>query len=130
MSASRHPGVDEYIDGMPDWQGDLARRVRKLIHEAEPGIEETIKRRVQPYFVLKGNVAALLTTKDHLNVFLYDGGLAPDPNGIINRGHGNETGRQIAIYQDDGLDGDAFKAIIAAIASNNRAGGWRKLKRS
>ncbi len=33
---------------------------------------ETIKRTVRPYFVLQGNICALLATKDHVNVFIYD----------------------------------------------------------
>jgi hypothetical protein len=118
--------VDAYIDGMVDWQRDLARRVRALIHEADNEIEETIKRRVQPYFVLEGNVAALLTTKDHLNVFIYDP-TVEDPAGLINRGHDNATGRQIALYEGDELDEAAFKELIRRIADRNRAGGWRKL---
>jgi hypothetical protein len=118
--------VDDYIDGLVDWQRDLARRVRALIHEADDEIEETIKRRVQPYFVLQGNVAALLATKDHLNVFIYDPAV-DDPAGIINRGHGNATGRQIALYEDDRLDERAFKELIRSVADRNRAGGWRKL---
>jgi hypothetical protein len=118
--------VDDYIDGLIDWQRDLARRVRALIHEADGEIEETIKRRVQPYFVLRGNVAALLATKDHLNVFIYDPGVE-DPAGIINRGHDNSTGRQIALYEDDRLDESAFKDLIRRVADRNRAGGWRKL---
>lgn len=119
------PRVDAYIDGLVPWQRELAARVRALIHEAEPEIEETIKRTVQPYFVLQGNVAALLTTKDHLNVFLYDPGF-DDPAGLVNRPRG-KTGAQIALYEDDELDGEAFKAIVRQIADRNRAGGWRKL---
>jgi hypothetical protein len=34
--------------------------VRDLVHKADPEIQETIKRSVQPYFVLQGNVIALL----------------------------------------------------------------------
>ena len=45
---------------------------------ADPAIEETINRSVQPYFVLDGNVCALLATKDHVNLFLYDP-TVPDP---------------------------------------------------
>jgi hypothetical protein len=135
----RHPGmtdfrpdprVDAYIDALPDWQQAICHRVRELIHEADPEIEETIKRRVQPYFVLQGNVAALLATKDHVNVFLYDGTIVPDPEGIITAGHDNKTGRMIAIYRDDALNERAFVAMIRQIAANNRAGGWRALKKS
>jgi len=121
------PRVDDYIRALPDWQQVICRRVRDLLHEADPEIEETIKRTVQPYFVLEGNVAALLATKDHVNVFLYDP-IAPDPEGIVTAGHDNKTGRQIAIYRDSQLNEGAFVALIRAIAANNRAGGWRKLQ--
>jgi hypothetical protein len=126
---NRDPRVDDYIDALPDWQQDVCQKVRELIHEAEPGIEETIKRRVQPYFVLQGNVCALLAAKDHVNVFLYDGAIVPDPEGIITAGHDNKTARTIAIYRDDTLNTSAFVTMIRQIAANNRAGGWRVLKR-
>jgi hypothetical protein len=128
MSDDRDPRVDAYIDALPDWQGSICREIRELIHDADPAIEETIKRTVQPYFVLDGNVAALLAAKDHITVFLYDGGLAPDPEGIITAGHGNETGRMIAIRKDEPINRSAFTALIQAIVADNRAGGWRKLK--
>jgi hypothetical protein len=41
---------------------------------------------VQPYFVLDGNVCALLVTKHHVNLFLYDGATVPDPDNIITAG--------------------------------------------
>jgi hypothetical protein len=127
MTSARDPRVDAYIEGLSGWQQSICNRVRELIREADPEIEETIKRTVQPYFVLHGNVAALLATKDHVNVFLYDP-VAPDPEGIITAGHDNKTGRQIAIYRDTQLNERAFVALIRAIAANNRAGGWRKLE--
>ena len=127
MSNRRDPRVDDYIARLPDWQQTICRRVRDLLHEADPEIEETIKRAVQPYFVLHGNVAALLATKDHVNVFLYDP-IAPDPAGIVTAGHDNKTGRQIAIYRDDTINEPALLDLFRAIIANNRAGGWRKLK--
>jgi hypothetical protein len=120
--------VDAYIDALPAWQQAICARVRAIAHEADPELVETIKRTVQPYFVLDGNVAALLATKDHVNVFLYDGGIAPDPDGIITAGHGNLTGRQIAIYEGEPINEPALLALFRAIIANNRAGGWRKLK--
>ena len=126
MSYPKNPQVDTYIDGLPDWQQAICERVRDLIHEADPEIEETIKRSVQPYFVLHGNVAALLATRDHVNVFLYDP-IAPDPKGLITAGHENKTGRQIAIYRDSQIDDRALVELFRRIIANNRAGGWRKL---
>jgi len=130
MSDVRDPRVDTYIDALPDWQQAICHEVRELLHRADPELEETIKRTVQPYFVLNGNVAAFLKTKDHVTVFLYDGGLAPDPDGIVTGGHGNETGRMIAIYEGDPINDRAMVNLFRAIIENNRAGGWRELKKA
>ena len=92
-------------------------------------VSETIKRTRQPYFVLQGNICALLAAKDHVNVFLYDGGIVPDPSGIITAGHGNQTARTVAIRQGEVLNAAALSAMIKQIIANNRAGGWRNLKR-
>jgi hypothetical protein len=129
MAGASDPRVDEYIAALPPWQQDICRAVRRLVHEADPEVEETIKRTHQPYFVLEGNVCALLATKDHVNVFLYDGGLAPDPQGIITGGHTNSTGRTVAVYQDRPLAEDALREIFRAIIAANRAGGWRSIKK-
>jgi len=75
-----------------------------------------------------GNVCALLATKDHVNVFLYDGGLTPDPAGIITGGHGNQTGRTISIYRDDPINVQALTEMLREIAATNRAGGWRTIR--
>ena len=128
MTYVKDPRVDAYIDALPEWQRAICHEIRDLLHAADPEVVETIKRTVQPYFVLNGNVAALLAAKDHVTVFLYDGGLAPDPEGIITGGHGNETGRMIAIHQGEPINRPAMTALFRAIIADNRAGGWRKLK--
>jgi hypothetical protein len=126
MNANKDARIEAVIATLPDWQRTFAARVRELIHEAEPEIQETIKRGDRPYFTLNGNVAALLGAKDHLNVFIYDP-IAPDPQKIINQGHGNATARAIQIYEHDKLNEVAFADLIKAVVANNRAGGWRKL---
>ena len=130
MPYIRDPRVDAYIDGLPEWQRTVAREVRDLVHAADPEVEETIKRTVQPYFVLQGNICAFLTTKDHLNVFLYDGAMVPDPEGIITAGHQNQTARTVAFHEGDAVNAPALLAMFRQIIAYNRAGGWRKLKQS
>jgi hypothetical protein len=127
MSYQADRRVDEYIDALPEWQQRICRQVREIVHDADPDVVETIKRRVQPYFVLDGNICALLATKDHVNVFLYDP-LVSDPDRIITHGHDNQTGRQISIYEGDELNSDALKRIFLEIIEHNRAGGWRRLR--
>jgi hypothetical protein len=121
------PGVDKYIGSLPQWQQAICERVRNLVHQADPNIVEEIKFKNRPYFTLKGNVCALLAAKDHVNVFIYDP-IAPDPSGIINQGRGNATARSIQLYDNSSLNEEAFIGLIQAVVSNNRSGGWRKLK--
>jgi hypothetical protein len=133
MTASRQtyetdPRVDRYIARLPSWQQDICRQLRDLIHAADPAVTETIKRTVQPYFVLDGNVCALLAAKDHVNLFLYDGGMVPDPDGIITAGHGNKTARTIAFRDSERINAGALVTMLEQIIATNRAGGWRKLK--
>jgi hypothetical protein len=113
----------------PTWQREVAEELRDLIHAVDPEIEETIKRRVQPYFVCEGNVCAFLAAKSHLNLFLYDGAIVPDPEGIITGGHENKTARTVAFREGDEINVPALSAMLAQIVANNRAGGWRKLKK-
>ena len=129
MTYAADPRVDAYIEALPGWQQDICREVRQLVHAADPEVAETIKRTRQPYFVLQGNICALLAAKDHVNVFLYDGGIVPDPHGIITAGHGNSTARTVAFRQGEVINAAALTEMFRAIIANNRAGGWRKLKR-
>ena len=130
MSYEKDPRVDQYIDPLPPWQQGICQQVRDLVHAADPAVEETIKRTVQPYFVLQGNICALLAAKDHINVYLYDGAIVPDPEGIITGGHDNETARTVAVYEGQTIKAGALRAMFEQIIANNRAGGWRKLKKT
>jgi hypothetical protein len=108
----------------------ICRQVRTLVHAADPKVVETIKRTRQPYFTLEGNVCALLAAKAWVNVFLYDGAMVPDPQGIITSGHDNKTARTVTIRQGEKVNAPALKAMFKQIIANNKAGGWRKLKAS
>jgi hypothetical protein len=125
---NRDPRVDEYIERLPEWQARTCQQLRDLIHAADPEVTETIKRTVQPYFVLQGNICALLAAKDHVDLFLYDGGIVPDPEGIITGGHTNKTARTVSFRQGDPINRRALTDMLKQIIANNRAGGWRKLK--
>jgi hypothetical protein len=129
MSYLADPRVDAYIEALPGWQQAICREVRELVHGADPEVEETIKRTRQPYFVLNGNICALLAAKDHINIFMYDGAIVPDPEGIITGGHDNKTARTVAIREGETINARALTAMFRQIIANNRAGGWRKLKR-
>jgi hypothetical protein len=128
MTSRRDPRVDAYIEALPEWQQAICLGVRELVLAADPEVVETIKRTDRPYFVLDGNICALLAARDHVNVFLYDGAIVPDPDGIITGGHDNQTARTVAIRQGETINAPALGAMFRQIIANNRAGGWRKIK--
>ena len=120
MTYTTDPRVDAYIGALPAWQQAICREVRDLVHGADREVTETIKRTDRPYFELQGNICALLATKDHVNVFLYDGAIVPDPQGIITDGHGNKTARTVAVRQGETINGPALTAMFKQIIANNR----------
>jgi hypothetical protein len=77
---------------------------------------------------LRDYSADLLAAKDHVNVFLYDAAIVPDPEGIITGGLDNKTARTVAFRQGEAINAPALSAMFKQIIANNRAGGWRKLK--
>ena len=129
MTYTADPRVDSYIAALPGWQQAICQQVRDLVHATDPEVQETIKRTRQPYFVLDGNICALLAAKDHVNVFLYDGAIVPDPEGIITGGQQNSTARTVAVRKGEQINAPALGEMFRQIIANNRAGGWRKLKR-
>ena len=125
---SRDPRVDDYLQRLPDWQRETLQRVREVLHRTDPAMTETIKRTVQPYFVLDGNVAAFLAARDHVNVFVYDGGIVPDPDRLITAGEGNKSARTIGFREGDTVPEEALLEFFRRLVADNRAGGWRRLK--
>ena len=128
MTYTADPRVDAFIDSLPGWQQAICREVRELVHGADPEVIETIKRTDRPYFVLQGNICAFQAAKDHVNIFVYDGAIVPDPEGIITAGHDNKTARTVGVRQGETINARALTAMFKQIIANNRAGGWRKLK--
>jgi hypothetical protein len=124
----RDPRVDDYLAPLPDWQRAVFERVREVLHRTDPEMTETIKRRVQPYFVCEGNVAAFLAAKDHVNVFVYDGGIVPDPHGLVTAGQDNRTARTIGFREGDDVPEDHLLECFRHLVADNRAGGWRRLE--
>jgi hypothetical protein len=120
--------VDDYIKSLPSWQQEVCWQVRDLVHAADGDVRETIKRTRLPYFTLDGNICALLGAKDHVNIFIYDP-VAPDPERIINQGQGNSSARTIQVYEGDPIKKSALLKLFKAVIANNRAGGWRRLRR-
>jgi hypothetical protein len=63
-----------------------------------------------------------------VNVFVYDGGIVPDPHGLVTAGQRNKTARTIAFREGDEIPEEPLLAFLTKLVADNRAGGWRTLK--
>ncbi len=58
------PRIDDYIERSADFAKPVLRHIRKLVHQASPDIEETIKWGF-PHFDCKGMVCSMASFKKH-----------------------------------------------------------------
>lgn len=117
--------IDAKIAGLADWRGGTLARVRALIREADPEVEETVKWRKanNPLGVPVWEHAGILCTgeiyRDKVKLTFAHGASLEDPAGLFNSSLDGNTRRAIDIAQGGSIDADAFRALIrAAVALN------------
>jgi hypothetical protein len=110
--------VDAYLDGLDGWKRDTAARLRQLIREAVPDIDETWKWGT-PVYVARVNVCAIGVFKDHVKVNFFKGAAVPDPAGLFNAGLDAKTMRSIDFHEGDveQLDEETFRQLVRAAAT-------------
>ncbi|MCE3288669.1 MAG: hypothetical protein K0R83_681 [Caulobacter sp.] len=113
--------IDEKIASFPDWRGETMARLRKLIHEADPEVEETYKWRGVPVFEHAGMITTLETYKAVVKLTFAKGASLPDPKGLFNSSLEGNTRRAIDIPQGAAIDEAALKALVRAAVALNTA---------
>ncbi len=114
--------IDERIAELGDWRGDMLRRVRKLIKEADPGIIEEWKWRGIPVWSHNGLVCTGESYKDHVKLTFSKGASLKDPAGLFNASLDGNAWRAIDIHEDDQINESAFKDLIRTAVAFNSAG--------
>lgn len=118
MNASQQ--IDKMIKETTDWRGKQLAYMRKLIHQAAPGLEEEWKWG-SPVFAKDGMVCALGAFKTHVKVNFFKGASLKDPKKLFNAGLEAKATRSIDIHEGDKLDETAFKALVKeAVAFNTK----------
>lgn len=110
--------IDRRIAELPEWQGQILARLRELIREAEPRLNEEWKWN-SPTWTYNGNAAAFGAFKDHIKINFFKGAELPDPKGLFNAGLDAKKTRSIDLYQGDTIDEGALKDLIRAAAAMN-----------
>jgi hypothetical protein len=121
MVTEPNPGklIDERIRELGDWRGAMLAKVRALIHEADPEIEEEWKWMGTPVFSHAGIVCTGETYKSVVKLTFAKGASLPDPAGLFNSSLEGNVRRAIDIRETDKVNEKALKDLIrAAVALN------------
>lgn len=117
--------IDARIRELGDWRGDVLRRVRALIKEADPDVVEEWKwvkptNPGVPVWSHNGGICTGEAYKDKVKLTFHKGASLQDPSGLFNSSLGGKVRRAIDIKENDEIDEEAFKDLIReAVALNS-----------
>ena len=126
-SAAASQNITKRIQELGDWRGETLARVRQLIHDADPGIEEEWKwAKVSspgtPVWSHGGGVCTGESYKQVVKLTFFRGASLPDPRKLFNSSLEGNTRRAIDIREGEKLNEAAFKELIrSAVAANSAA---------
>jgi hypothetical protein len=112
--------IDERIDGLGDWRGEMLSRLRKLIKEADPEVIEEWKWS-NPVWSHNGLICTGETYKKAVKMTFAKGASLPDPSGLFNSSLDGNVRRAIDIHEGDKPDEKALKALIRAAVALNKS---------
>lgn len=111
--------IDGRIRELGDWRGEMLARVRKLIHDADPAVEETWKWRGVPVFEHDGILCTGETYKAVVKFTFAHGASLPDPAHLFNSSLDGNVRRAIDVREGDKINERAFKALVRAAVERN-----------
>jgi hypothetical protein len=114
--------IDEKIKELGDWRGKMLAKVRGIIHQADPEIEEEWKWRGTPVFSHGGIVCTGETYKNAVKMTFAKGAALKDPSGLFNSSLDGNVRRAIDIHEGDQVDEAALKDLIRAAVALNLEG--------
>jgi hypothetical protein len=119
--------IDAKIEKLGDWRSDTFKRLRALIHEADPNVVETLKWAKAsnplgvPVFEHDGILCTGETYKDKVKLTFAQGAALKDPSGLFNSSLDGNVRRAIDIHEGEEIDEAAFKALVKRAVALNRA---------
>jgi len=120
--------IDARIRELGDWRGKLLARLRALVHEADPDVEETWKWRGVPVWEHDGMICTGETYKSVVKLTFANGASLDDPKKLFNSSLEGNTRRAIDFREDDKVNEAALKALIRAAVKLNTSKASKPLK--
>ena len=112
--------IDARIADLIGWRGEKLAEVRRLIHEADPGVIEEWKWD-NPVWSHDGIICTGESYKAAIKATFPKGAAMEDPDGLFNSSMGGGTRRAIDFREGEVIDAEAFKALIRAAVALNQA---------
>ena len=128
--------IDERIKQLGDWRGKMLKKVREIIHEADPEMVEERKwvkptSAGTPVFSHAGIVCTGETYKNVVKMTFAKGAALEDTSGLFNSSLDGNVRRAIDIHEGEKVDKAALKALVrAAVALNLEGKSKPKLRRA
>ena len=113
--------IDGRIEELGDWRGELLRRLRALVKEADPEIVEEWKWRGVPVWSHDGLICTGETYKNIVKMTFAKGASLEDPAGLFNASLDGNTRRAIDFHEGETINEAALKALISAAVSLNKS---------
>ena len=114
--------IDERLEELGDWRGEMLGRLRALIKAADPEVVEEWKWG-GPVWSHDGVISTGETYKSVVKLTFAKGAALPDPAGLFNSSLEGKTRRAIDFRQGEKIDEKAFKTLIRAAVALNRSTG-------
>ena len=111
--------IDDIIKQYGGWKGDVIKRLRAILKDADPNITEEIKWKMKtgpeglPVWVHNGIICFAETWKDNIKLIFFKGAQLDDPNKLFNARLESSTLRAIELHENDKIDDKGIKALVA-----------------
>jgi len=115
--------IDARIKELGDWRGEMLRRLRSLVKEADPEVVEEWKWRGVPVWEHGGIICTGETYKNVVKMTFAKGAALKDPSGLFNSSLDGNTRRAVDFHEGEQIDEEALKTLVRAAATLNKSKG-------
>jgi hypothetical protein len=133
---SASASIDAKIKELGDWRGETLAKIRQLIHDADPDIQEEWKWAKPkspgtPVWSHDGIVCTGETYKSVVKTTFARGAALKDPSDLFNSSLEGNVRRAIDFREDEKINEGAFKQLIrAAVEANSAVLSQRQAKKN
>lgn len=113
--------IDERIEELGDWRGQMLSKVRNLIKQVDPEVVEEWKWRGTPVWSHDGMICTGETYKNAVKMTFAKGASLKDPSHIFNSSLDGNARRAIDFHEGDEVDEEALKELILTAVALNKS---------